>query len=153
MFAVEDTVKGQPPQARLKARQDLSVPLLGVLKLRMDEILGKISGKSTFAEAIHYSTNRWAALARYTTDGRLEICNNIVERTLRTCALGRRNWLFAGSDVGGDSAAVMYTLIGTAKLCGLNPEAYLREVISRIADHPMKEIGQLLPWNIGLQKI
>lgn len=153
MFNVEDTVKGQLPDVRLKARQELSVLLLDALKLRMDDILGKISTKSTFAEAIRYSTNRWAALARYTTDGRLEICNNIVERTLRTCALGRRNWLFAGSDVGGDSAAVMYTLIGTAKLCGLNPEAYLREVISRIADHPMKQIGQLLPWNIGLQKI
>jgi len=93
---------------------------------------------------------RWNALTRYTTDGRLDICNNAAERAIRPLALGRKNWLFAGSDSGGKRAAKMYTLIETARLNDIDPEAYLRAVIARIADHQTKNIDQLMPWNIAL---
>ena len=89
-------------------------------------------------------------MTRYTTDGRLEISNNAAERAIRPLALGRKNWLFAGSDTGGERAATIYTIIETAKLNGLDPEAYLSAVIARIADHPMRRIAELLPWNINL---
>ena len=98
--------------------------------------------------AIQYALSRWVALTRYRDDGRLEIDNNAAERSLRAVALGRKNYLFAGSDKGGDRAASIYTLIGTAKLNGLNPEAYLRDVLSRIADYPINRIENLLPWRI-----
>jgi len=93
--------------------------------------------------------SRWTALTRYLDDGTLEISNNAAERAIRPLALGRKNYLFAGSDAGGERAAAAYTLIETAKLNGLDPEAYLRDVIGRIADHPINRIAQLLPWNIG----
>jgi hypothetical protein len=89
-------------------------------------------------------------MIRYTTDGRLDICNNAAERAIRPLALGRKNWLFAGNDSGGEYAATIYTLTQTAKMNGLDPESYLRTVIHRIADHPNKRIGELLPWNIAL---
>jgi transposase len=89
-------------------------------------------------------------LTRYTTDGRLDICNNAAERAIRPLAIGRKNWMFAGADSGGKRAAVMYTIIGTARLNGIDPEAYLRTLIDRIADHPAKRIAELLPWNIKL---
>jgi transposase len=102
-------------------------------------------GKSELAGAIRYARSRWDALCRYVDDGRLEISNNAAENTIRPLALGRKNWLFAGSDVGGATGAVWYTLIMTAKLNGLPPEAYLREVRTRIADHPINRIEDLLP--------
>lgn len=147
LFAIEETIRGKLPDERLRVRQEQAVPLLDSLKTQMEAVLGKISGKSTFAGAIRYSLSRWPAFTRYTTDGRLDICNNAAERAIRPLALGRKNWLFAGSDTGGERAAVMYTLIETAKLNGIDPEAYLRDIITRIADHPMKKIAELLPWN------
>jgi hypothetical protein len=105
------------------------------------------SGKSTLAGAIRYATARWDALTRFTTDGRLEMTNNAAERAIRPLALGRKNYLFAGSDTGGERAAAFYCLITTAKLNGLDPEAWLADVVSRIADHPMSRWGELLPWN------
>ena len=110
--------------------------------------LPKLSRKSETTAAIRYALSRWDALARYCDDGHIEIDNNAAERALRAVALGRKNYLFAGSDSGGERAAAIYTLIGTAKLNGLDPEAYLREVLTRIADHPISRISELLPWNI-----
>ena len=95
-----------------------------------------------------YALNQWSALMYYTTDGRVEIDNNAAERALRTVALGRRNYLFGGADVGGERAASMYCLIGSAKLNGIDPEAYLRTVLTRIAEHPINRIDELLPWNL-----
>ena len=96
---------------------------------------------------MRYTLGRWTALARYADDGRLEIDNNAAERAIRPLALGRKNYLFAGSDKGGERAAAIYTLIGTARLNALDPEAYLRDVLARTADHPINRIGELLPWN------
>ena len=107
-----------------------------------------VSKKSEIAAAIRYALGRWRALLRYSEDGHIEIDNNAAERALRAVALGRKNYLFAGSDSGGERAAAAYSLIGTAKLNGLDPEAYLREVLQRIADHPINCIEELLPWNI-----
>jgi len=101
------------------------------------------------AHGKRYALSRWNALLRYMNDGRIEIDNNAAERSLRTVALGRKNYLFAGSDAGGERAAAIYSLIGTAKLNGLDPEAYLRNVLSRIADHLINRIEELLPWNLA----
>jgi len=132
------------------AFQPSALPLHAVrpdgLKAFLDASLGRISGKSTFAQAIRYATSRWDALIRFTTDGRLEMSNNAAERGLRGVVLGRKNYLFAGSDVGGGRAAVLYTIIETAKLNGLDPETYLADVLARIADHPARHIDELLPW-------
>src|SRR5215469_14799942 len=111
-------------------------------------MLPKLSRKSDTTAAIRYALSRWEALVRYCDDGCIEIDNNAAERSLRCVALGRKNYLFAGSDAGGERAAAIYSLIGSAKLNGLDPEAYLREVLTRIADHPIRDIGELLPWNI-----
>jgi hypothetical protein len=111
--------------------------------------LTKLSRKSDTTAAIRYALGLWEALTRYCDDGRLEIDNNAAERALRVVALGRKNYLFAGSDTGGERAAAIYSLIGSAKLNGLDPEAYLSEVLTRIADHPVNRIADLLPWNIA----
>jgi transposase len=99
-------------------------------------------------DSVRYALGRWEALLRYCDNGQLEIDNKAAERALRIVALGRKNFLFAGSDGDGESAAAMYSLIGTAKLNGLDPESYLPKVVSRIADHPINRIEELLPWNV-----
>src|SRR5439155_21530908 len=99
--------------------------------------------------AVRYALGRWEALMRYCDDGRIETVNNAAERSLRAVALRRKNYLFAGSDQCGESAAAIYSLIGTTKLNGIDPESYLRNVLSRIADHPIKRIEELLPWNVA----
>jgi len=153
LFAVEARCRGKPPDERSRLRQSEAVPILETLKNDMERTLGQISGKTPFAQALRYALTRWQALSRYTTDGRLEISNNAAERAIRPLALGRKNWLFAGSDGGGKRAAVIYTLIESAKMNRLDPEGYLRAVIDRIADHPINRLDELLPWNIELPTI
>jgi transposase len=148
LFTIEAEIKGRSAEERLTVRRRQTVPLLTDLKARFDETLAQVSAKSSLAEAIRYTTSRWPSMMRFVEDGRLEICNNAAERAMRPIAVGRHNWTFAGSDAGGERAAVMYTLIETAKINGLDPEAYLRDIIGRIADHPARRIGELLPWNI-----
>ena len=147
LFAIEAEIRGRSPAERVTARRQRAIPVLAELRSFLDATLAKISGKSDFATAIRYATSRWTALTRYVDDGRLEMSNNAAERAIRPLALGRKNYLFAGSDAGGRRAAIMYTLIETAKLNDLDPEAWLTDVIARIADHPINHIDDLLPWN------
>ena len=114
--------------------------------------LGQLPKKSALAKAIRYAVKptHWPALMYYCSDGHVEIDNNAAERSLRTVALGIKSYLFAGSDVGGERAAAMYSLIGSCKLNKLDPESYLRHVSERIADHPINRIDELLPWNVVL---
>ena len=149
LYAIEAQIRGQPPEVRRQMRQARAGPLLEDLHAWFTSMLGKVSKKSELAKAIGYSLGRWKSLTRYRDDGRIEIDNNAAERALRGVALGRSNYLFMGSDAGGERAAAIYSLVETAKLNGLDPQAYLRDVLARIADHPINRIDELLPWNIG----
>jgi hypothetical protein len=149
LYAIEKEIRGRSPAERQQIRDARARPLLDAMKIWLEASLPKLSRKSDNAAAIHYALARWDALMRYLDDGRIEIDNSAAERALRAVAVGRRNYLFAGSDAGGERAAVFYSLVGTAKLNGLDPEAYLREVFERIADHPVNRIEELLPWHIA----
>jgi transposase len=149
LYAIEKEIRGRPPDERREVRSMRSTPLLESLKQWLEETLGKLSRKSDTAMAVRYALGRWEALKRFCDDGRIEIDNNAAGRALRVVALGRKNFLFAGSDGGGESAAVVYSLLGTAKLNGIDPECYLPNALSRIADHPIKRIEELLPWNVA----
>jgi transposase len=148
LFDIERTIAGQTPERRRRVRRDHARPKLDALKLWLDDQLKLIPGRSDLAGAIRYARSRWDALTRYVDDGRLEISNNAAENAIRPLKLGAKNWLFLGSDAGGDRAAIFYTLIRTARLNGLEPEAYLRDVLTRIGEHPINRLDQLLPWNI-----
>ena len=128
-------------------RQAQSAPLLADLKAYLETSLERLSRKSDLAKAIRYSLNRWEALCRFADDGRLEMTNNAAERAIRPLTLGRRNWTFLGSDTGGERAAVFFTLIQSCKLNGVNPQAYLADLVGRIGDHPANRLDELLPWN------
>ena len=151
LYGIETEIRGRTPSERMAVRQARAGPELEALHAWLQTTLRSLSQKSELALAIRYALSRWAALIRYRDDGRLEIDNNAAERSLRAVALGRKNWLFAGSDDGGERAANIYSLLGTARLNDLNPEAYLRYVLERIADHPITEIDKLLPWNVVAQ--
>jgi hypothetical protein len=148
LYGIEREIRGRSPDERRRERQSRSRPLLNELQEWFKTSLTKLSRKSETAAAINYALGRWPALVRYCDDGLLEIDNNAAERSLRAVALGRKNYLFAGSDAGGERAAVIYSLLGSAQLNGRDPEAYLTSVLRCIADHPINRIAELLPWNL-----
>ena len=148
LYAIEEQIRGKPADMRREVRQTRAKPMLDEFEKWMEKALRSLSPKSETAGAIRYALSRWRALTRYVGDGHLEIDNSAAERALRAVALGRKNYLFAGSDAGGERAAAFYSLIGSAKLNGLDPELYLRTVLARVADHPVKQIAELLPWNM-----
>ena len=152
LYGIEADIRGKPPDERRRYRGEQAIPLLMGLKAWLDATLPKLSGKSELAAAMRYGLNRWNSLIHYANDGHIEIDNNAAERSIRGIALGRKNYLFAGSDAGGERAAAIYSLIETAKLNGLDPEAYLRDVLTRIADHKINRVPELLPWNWGAAK-
>ena len=148
LYVIEREIRGRLPHERCAVRQERSRPLLDAMKAWLELTLGTLSQKSEAAKAIRYALNHWKALGRYCDDGRIEIDNNAAERALRGVAVGRKNFMFAGSDAGGERAAAMYSLLGSAKLNGHNLEAFMREVLTRIADLPITRIHELLPWNL-----
>jgi len=148
LYGIESEIRGRSPDERLQIRQTRTRPLLDQMHGWLQKTSAKLSSKSAVAVAIRYALSRWTALLRFCEDGCLEIDNNAAERALRAVAIGRKNYLFAGADSGGQRAAAMYSLIGSAKLNGVDPEVYLRSVLTRIADHPINRINELLPWNV-----
>ncbi|MEN7528668.1 IS66 family transposase [Cupriavidus sp. DL-D2] len=151
LYGIEEKIRGKPPDERQAYRQEHAGPLLEQLRAWLAATLETLSKKSDTSRAILYALNRWQALTRYCDDGRLEIDNLPVERALRGVAIGRRNYLFAGADSGGDRAAAIYSLVGTAKLNNVDPEAYLRFVLERIADHAINRVDELMPWAVANQ--
>lgn len=147
LYEIERTIKGKPPDKRVEVRKSKAFPVIENLKETLEKTREKISGKSPLAAAIRYALGRWGSLQTYVHDGRIEIDNNAAERAMRPVALGRKNYLFAGSDAGGHTAATFYSLIETAKLNNLNPHEYLSNMLEQIADYPINRIEKLLPQN------
>ena len=153
LFAIEREINGITPHERVRVRHERSRPLIVELETWLREQRAKLSAKSETAKAIDYSLKRWPAFTRFLDDGRLCMSNNAAERELRAVAVGRHNWTFAGSDEGGRRAAAIYTLIETAKLNDVDPQAWLADVLARLPDHPAKRIDELLPWNWRRQNL
>jgi transposase len=153
LFAIEREINGMTPQERVRVRNERSRPLIIALESWLREQRARVSRNSETGKAIDYSLKRWSALTCFLDDGRLCMSNNAAERELRAVAVGRRNWTFAGSDEGGQRAAALYTLIATAKLNEIDPQAWLADVLARLPDHPAKRIHELLPWNWRPQNI
>ncbi len=149
LYAIEREIRGQRPHVRAQIRSTRAAPLLTDLRAWLVTMQRTLSAKSPLAAAIHYTLSRWAALTRYVEDGRIEVDNNAAERAIRALVLGRRNYLFAGSDAGGETAARLYSLIGTCRLNGIDPHGYLRHVLECIASHPINRIDELLPWRVA----
>jgi transposase len=147
LFAIEREINGLTPQERAAVRDARSRPLAIALEAWLREQRARLSGQSKTGKAIAYSLTRWLALTRFLDDGRLCMSNNAAERELRPAVTGRKNWTFAGSDAGGQRAAAIYTLINTARLNDVDPQAWLADILARLQDHPAKRIDELLPWN------
>ena len=147
LFEIERDINGLPADQRLAVRRERSMPLVVALKEWMTTARAKLSHNAPVAKAMDYMLSRWDAFTRFLADGRLCLSNNAAERALRGIALGRKAWLFAGSDRGADRAAAMLTLIGTAKLNDVDPQAWLADVLATIADTPQTRLDDLLPWN------
>ena len=147
IFAIERGINGADPTTRLAVRRAEPAPLVQDLGTWLRAEREKLSRHAPVAKAIDYMLKRWDRFTRFLGDGRICVSNNAAERALRGIALGRKSWLFAGSDRGGDRAAFMYTLIETAKLNGVDPQAWLADVLARIADTPLSRLDELLPWN------
>lgn len=146
LYDIEDRIRGMSADQRRTLRQQHARPILADLKSWIEETLSTLPQKQKLAEAMRYALSRWAALSVYIDDGRVEIDNNIAERAMRPLGIGRKNWLFAGSDKGGERIANILTIIETAKLHGHNPEAYLTDVLTRIQSHSKDRLQELLPW-------
>lgn len=153
IFAIERDINGASAEQRLAVRQDRSRQRVADFEAWMRTGRARLSRHNEVAKAIDYMLKRWAAFVRFLDDGRICLTNNAAERALRGIAVGRKNWLFAGSDRGGERAAAIYTLIATAKLNGVDPQAWLEDVLRRIADHPASRLADLLPWNWKSQAI
>jgi transposase len=147
LFEIERAINGRTAQERHAVRQELSEPLVTELEAWMRKERLKLSRGSDLAKAMDYMLKRWSAFTRFLDDGRVCLSNNAAERGLRGIAIGRKSWLFAGSDRGGQRAAAMYSLIITAKMNDIDPQAWLADVLARIAEHPAHRIDELLPWN------
>jgi transposase len=147
IFAIEREINRVAVEQRLAVREERIKPLVGELERWMHTERARLSRHADIARAIDYMLKRWSAFTRFLDDGRICLSNNAAERALRPIALGRRAWLFAGSDRGGERAAAIYTLIATAKLNGIDPQAWLADVLRRIAEHPASRLHELLPWN------
>lgn len=148
IYAIEAEIRGQPADVRRSNRQARSRPLVTALRTALDDALRKLAPRSPMTKAIRYGTKRWGAFTRFLDDGRLEIDNNIAERAIRPIAIGRKNWLFAGSQAGGERAAAIYSVIETAKMNGLEPQAYIADITAKIAaDWPASRRDELMPWN------
>jgi transposase len=147
LFDIEREINGKPAADRLAVRQQLSAPLVEELESWMRQERAKFSRHNDVAQAMDYMLNRWQAFTQFLHDGRICLTNNAAERGLRGIALGRKAWLFAGSDRGGQRAAMMYSLIITAKMNNIDPQAWLADVLARIANHPVRSLNELLPWN------
>ncbi|RAK61928.1 IS66 family transposase, partial [Phenylobacterium kunshanense] len=147
LFAIEREIVGRSPAERLAMRQVRSAPLVEELETWMLQTRDKLSRGHDLAKAFSYMLRRWPSFTRFLSDGRICLSNNAAERALRGVALGRKAWLFCGSDRGGQRAAVLYSLIVTAKLNDVDPQAWLADVLARIAQHPVHRLDELLPWN------
>jgi len=147
LFEIERSINGQSAEQRRVVRQELSAPLVADLESWMREQRAKLSRGNEVAKAMEYMLKRWTAFTRFLDDGRICISNNTAERALRGIALGRKSWLFAGSDRGGQRAAAMYSIIVTAKMNDVDPQAWLTDVLTRLAEHPVHRLDELLPWN------
>ena len=146
LYAVEKEARGQPPEDRVALRQAKAKPIFDNLEAWLHRQLPKVSGKSPLAKAIRYALDRLPKARPYLDQGVLEADNNSVERAMKPVAIGRRNWTFAGSEGGGKAMAIAYTLIETAKMNGVDPQAWLTDVLARIADHKITRLDELLPW-------
>lgn len=149
LYAIEREIRGQLPQYRAIVRAERAASKLTELRAWLTANLQSLSIKSPLAGAIQYTLTRWAALTRYVENGSIEIDNNAAERAIRALVLGRRNYLFAGSDAGGETAARLYSLIGTCRLNRIDPHAYLHYVLEHIAEHTINRIDELLPWQVA----
>jgi transposase len=147
LFDIERDINGHSAEQRLRVRKERSAPLLVTLEAWLRDQRARLSNSSAVAKPIDYMLRRWDRFARFIDDGRICLTNNAAERALRGFALGRKSWLFAGSERGADRAAFMATLIMTAKLNEIDPQAWLADVLARIAEHPANRLDQLLPWN------
>jgi transposase len=152
LFDIERGINGQSAKERLRMRQEQSAPLLAMLEVWLREQRARLSNSSAVAKPIDYMLRRWERFARFIDDGRICLTNNAAERALRGFALGRKSWLFAGSERGADRAAIMAALITTAKLNDVDPQAWLADVLARIAEHPVNRLDELLPWNWAAQR-
>ena len=150
IYQIEEDINGSEPEERLKVRQEKSTKLVEDLFASFKDALTKLPKKSATTKAINYAMNNHIALMRFLDDGKIEIDNNAGERAMRSLAIGRKNWLFAGSDNGGKTAAIIYSLVETAKLNKVNPNLYLAQVLSVIQDYSSTKLAELLPWNLKI---